>query len=194
MIGVQGGEGIVRTRKTIAIIVALMASISLLAAGCAPAPSASPTHTPIVTPARTVSPTEFPTLTPGSTPLVTSPPLTPGVTMGSLSGEGEAAKIAAEVEKLSEIGKAVVVVSNEDALVGVQFTAQYQGEMTERIKDMVAERVKTADSRVKNTAVTADADMFSRISAMFSGLKGGATAAIGTEFAEIFNRVHPKTS
>ena len=183
-----------RTPRTLAIIVALMASISLLAAGCAPAPSASPTRTPVITPARTVSPTESPALTPGTTPMITSPALTPGVTMGSISSEGEAAKIAAEVEKLSEIDKAVVVVSNDDALVGVQFAAQYQGEMTERMKEMVAERVKTADSKVKNTAVTADPDIFTRIAAMFNGLKGGTTASIGTEFAEIFNRVQPKTS
>lgn len=70
------------------------------------------------------------------------------------------AKRAAEVEgkiaQLSEISEARIVVEGNTALVAVKFSQAYQGEMTERIREMVAAEVMRVDPKITTVAVTAD--------------------------------------
>lgn len=63
--------------------------------------------------------------------------------------------------------------SGDTALVGVKFTPQYQGEMTERIRDMIAGQVKAADPMLQTVAVTANADDVARIFEMSDAVKSG---------------------
>ncbi len=67
-----------------------------------------------------------------------------------------APEIEAKINQISEIAESRVIVSGETALVGVKFDSAYQGEMTERIRDMIAEVVNEADPNVKTVAVTAE--------------------------------------
>ena len=60
------------------------------------------------------------------------------------------------INMLSEIQNSRVIVNGNMALVGVTFAAQYQGEMTERIHDMVAGEIQAADANVQSVAVTAE--------------------------------------
>jgi len=124
----------------------------------------------------------------------------PGATVGpettGVMSTGEAAatakRLSEEVVKLSEIDKATTVVLGNTALIGVSFASQYRGEMTTRIKDMVAERVKKAAPAIQQVTVTADPDLVTRIQAIMAKVQDGAGAAeIGTEFSEIVNRVAP---
>ena len=62
------------------------------------------------------------------------------------------------LKQISEIDDARVVVTGNTALVGVHFDRAYQGEMTERIREMVAAEVMTADPEITTVAVTADDD------------------------------------
>lgn len=58
--------------------------------------------------------------------------------------------------RISEISEARVVVDGQTALVAVKFSPAYQGEMTPRIRQMIAGEIMKADSSIKTVAVTAD--------------------------------------
>lgn len=70
----------------------------------------------------------------------------------------DAAQIEARIGQISEISEARVVVTGDTALVGVKFNQAYRGEMTERIREMVAAEVMAADPEITTVAVTADED------------------------------------
>ena len=65
------------------------------------------------------------------------------------------AKIEGQINRISEISECRVVVADDVALVGVKFDSAYKGEMTERIREMVAAEVMAADPAVTTVAVTA---------------------------------------
>ena len=67
-----------------------------------------------------------------------------------------AEQIEADVSRISEISDCRVVVNGNTALVGVRFADAYQGEVTERIREMVAAEVMKADPNIRTVAVTAE--------------------------------------
>ena len=67
-----------------------------------------------------------------------------------------AAEVEGRIAQLSEVSEARVVVEGNTALVAVKFNQAYQGEKTERIREMVAAEVMQADPRITTVAVTAD--------------------------------------
>ena len=69
-----------------------------------------------------------------------------------------ASQVEARLNQISEIEDARVVVTGNTALVGVHFDRAYQGEMTERIREMVAAEVMAADPQITTVAVTANDD------------------------------------
>lgn len=147
-------------------------------------------------------PTEAPTIAPDTTlPMTDTPetgtsaePTAPAAS-GTMSDEDAmtvAKKVSDEVQRLSEIKKATTLVVGDTALIGVEFDAQYKGEMTTRIKDMVASRAKAADKRIQNVSVTADPDLLTRVQDLGKKLDGGSVISdITTEFTEIVNRIAP---
>lgn len=70
----------------------------------------------------------------------------------------DAPKIENRIGQISEISEARVVVTGDTALVGVKFNQAYRGEMTERIREMVAAEVMAADPEITTVAVTANED------------------------------------
>lgn len=75
-------------------------------------------------------------------------------------------EIAEEVEKLSELEKAEAVVAGNIALVAVSYDDQYQGGLTDRLKDMVTERVETIDKAITSVHVTDSQEMVTMISGL----------------------------
>ena len=84
-----------------------------------------------------------------------------------------AQQIEANVSKISEISDCRVVVNGTTALVGVRFAPVYQGEVTERIREMVAAEVMKADPNVQSVAVTAEEDDVEDIYEIASKLRTG---------------------
>ena len=85
----------------------------------------------------------------------------PGATQNNQSGfdwTANAAQIENRINRISEIADARVVVTGNTALVGVRFDQAYRGDMTERIREMVAAEVMAADPKITTVAVTADDD------------------------------------
>ena len=79
----------------------------------------------------------------------------PPVAFDWVTGAGQ---IEGNVNRISEIADSRVVVTGTTALVGVKFTSAYQGEVTERIREMIAAEIMKADPQIQTVAVTSEED------------------------------------
>ena len=140
-----------------------------------PTTSASPSAAPTTAPAGTMEPST------SITPSVTDDAVGMGAATGlaDMTGTADAMssggvntvedakrvseQIADEVEKLSEIDDAEAVVAGNIALVAIEYDDQYQGGLTDRLKDMITERVETIDKAVTSVHVTDSKEMFSMV-------------------------------
>lgn len=87
---------------------------------------------------------------------------------------GQASAVETRINMFSEIQDCRVVVDDETALVGVRFTGQYQGELTQRIRDMIAGEVMAADNRIQVVAVTAQEEDVNQIYQLADQQRSGA--------------------
>jgi YhcN/YlaJ family sporulation lipoprotein len=163
-------------------------------AGCAssaggPLPSPSP-----MGPGALGTPTPLNSAMPEDTAAPGAVPQTTGamVMLTPAQAQQAAQRISDEAAKLSEVGRATAVVLGNTALVGVEFDAQYKGDMTTRIKDMVTDRAKQAEPAIQRVAVSADPDVVQRVRAMAESTQGNNAADISAEFTEIVNRIMPR--
>ena len=84
-----------------------------------------------------------------------------------------AGSVEQKINLLSEIESSRVVVTGNTALVGVTFASQYQGEMTSRIRDLVASEVQQADPAIKTVAVTSEKEDVDKINDIADRLSKG---------------------
>jgi len=97
-----------------------------------------------------------------------------------------AEQIEANVNRISEISDSRVVVDGTTALVGVRFADAYQGEVTERIREMVAAEVMKADANIQTVAVTAEEEDVASIYEIASRIRAGsAVDQVSNKIAEI---------
>ena len=87
-----------------------------------------------------------------------------------------AADIEKAIARISEVADARVVVTNSTALVGVKFDNAYKGEITERIREMVAAEVLRADPNIQTVAVTASEDDVNKVYALSEQIRAGRNA------------------
>lgn len=86
-----------------------------------------------------------------------------------------------------------VIISNNRALVGVDMPAATTGNATTTLRNNVERAVKNADPSITNVAVSADPDIFRRITNVGNGIRNGRPfAQFGNEIEEIFNRITPR--
>ena len=85
------------------------------------------------------------------------------VTTSAFDWAGNAPSIEANINQISEISESRVLVADTTALVGVKFAPEYKGELTERIREMIAAEVKKADASIQTVAVTAVAEDVDRV-------------------------------
>ena len=87
-----------------------------------------------------------------------------------------AADIEKAIARISEVADARVVVTNSTALVGVKFDNAYKGQITERIREMVAAEVLRADPNIQTVAVTASEDDVNKVYELSEQIRSGRTA------------------
>ena len=68
------------------------------------------------------------------------------------------------------------MVTGNTALVGVKFTSAYQGDVTERIREMVASEVMKADPSIQTVAVTSEKEDVDKIYEISEKLRSGTPA------------------
>lgn len=78
-----------------------------------------------------------------------------------------------KINMLSEIQQSRIIVSGNTALVGVIFTGQYKGEMTQRIHDMIAGEIQQADANIQTVAVTAEQEDVAKINEIADQIAAG---------------------
>lgn len=112
--------------------------------------AATPTPAPMVTQAPVVSaaPTDMMTQT--------AAPNQQGAASDAFNWTDNVTDIEQKIDQISEIAESRVVINQDTALVAVKFSANYQGELTERIREMVAAVIMEADPSIKTVAVTAE--------------------------------------
>lgn len=85
-------------------------------------------------------------------------------------------EIEAAIAQISEISQARVVVTGSTALAGVKFDNAYKGEMTERIREMVAAEVLRADPSIQTVAVTSEPGDVDKVYAIADEIRSGRSA------------------
>ena len=96
-----------------------------------------------------------------------------------------ASQVEERIDQFSEIAESIVVVNGNTALVGVKFDPQYRGELTERIRQMIAGVVMSFDAQVQTVAVTAEAEDFKTIGDLAAKMAEGDETSIKTAMDKI---------
>ena len=71
-----------------------------------------------------------------------------------------------ELERLSEVEDAEVVIAGRKAAVGIEFDDQYQAGLDDRLRKIIKERIDSVISGITTVAITADADIRDAIEAL----------------------------
>ena len=129
--------------------------------------------------------TAAPSVQPAATAEATSQP-------AAFDWNSESKNVEDAIAQLSEIKEARVAISGDTALVGVRFDDAYKGEMTDRIREMIAGVVQKADPRIRTVAVTADENDVNSIFDMAERVASGAGQVFedfGEDIKKIVNNV-----
>lgn len=157
------------------IVTLMLAVLGLSLAGCfRTTTEVTPTQTPV--PMVTTTPGDMGTI-PGAT-LMPGATMMPGSTASPIqkfNWATQAATIESRINMFSEIQESSIVTSGTTALVGVAFTPQYKGEMTQRIRDMIAGEVMAADPGIQVVAVTAEPTDVASIKQLAQQQRSGAS-------------------
>ena len=166
-------------QKKIWILCAMLLLLAMVAAGCSSEAQVVPTPQPQAT-------AQF------------MPQATAGNAVNSAAPENtvqydwvnNAAQVETRIRQLSEVRDCRVLVSGDTALVGVYFDPSYRGEMTDRIREMIAAEVMQADPMIKTVAVTAEEDDVEDIYEMSDRVaRGGMLAELEEDIREIVREV-----
>lgn len=187
-----------------ALIPLCLLAILLTFSGCAskeePMVTASPTASPTATTNPTDSPAEtlddmLPDMTTDAgdeplTPTASEQPAAQGVT--SVSDARKAIEdIEDELERLSEVDEAQVVIAGNDAAVALEFDSLYQGGIDDRLREIIKERIGSVISGVNNIAITSDATLRDQLETLGDRLEGAANMAdIQNELNAIINKIN----
>ena len=87
-----------------------------------------------------------------------------------------ASQIEQAIARISEVRESRVVVTGTTALVGVKFDSVYKGQLTERIREMVAAEVMKADPSIQTVAVTSDEGDVQKVYSLSDQVRAGRTA------------------
>ena len=131
------------------------------------------------------SPSDAATQTAGET----QSPMSMGVQDADTARQA-AEELKNELEQLSEVTDAKVVIAGQQATVGLTFDTQYQAGVTDRMRDMVRERLDGVVSGVTRLAVTDDATQLETISQLYEQLRNATDLTdIENKLSALINRL-----
>ena len=93
-----------------------------------------------------------------------------------LTGKTTPPQVETAINQISEIADSRVVVAGTTALVAVRYTDAYQGETTERIREMVAGAVREADPTIQTVAVTSEESDVTAVYELADRIRAGENA------------------
>ena len=122
-------------------------------------------------------------------PATTEDPEVTGVTTVSTARRAME-QIEDELERLSEVSDAEVVLAGNSAAVALEFDSQYKGGIDERLTEIVKERIGGVISGVTNVAVTDDAALMDQLETLGERLDAASDMAdIQTELNAIIKEI-----
>ena len=185
--------------KKIWFLLMLTLLSAALLTGCASSADTLPSPTPGATNmldnllpdmgAATASPTQGAGMMGTDAPAASAGPAANGErTLETVQRDAKAMEKA--VEQLSEVDDAAVVIVGDTALVGVEFTGQYQGGADDRLKKMVLARLQTVDKTITKAAVTDNQALVKSIDALAETMKGASSLTdVNTKAEELLRQV-----
>lgn len=100
--------------------------------------------------------------------------------------------IAKKVTDLNEVNSSSVLLTGNTCIVGVNIKNNIEGKTTSDLKQKIEKTVKNTDNEVKNVSITADPDIYKRISNMATDIgNGNPISGFADEFEEILRRITP---
>lgn len=184
--------------KRLLIPVILMALACLLT-GCAGNTEAD--AAPSASPMASTDPAGMPDLMPDNGTENGTAPMgeagAAGSTINTMVGVTTAAKardvvekIEEELSRLSEVDEAQVLVAGTTAVVALDFDAQYQAGVTDRLEKMVKERIDGVVTGIENVIVTDDRDVAATLDQLGDRLDGAADMTdLEAELRKLMERV-----
>lgn len=149
-------------------------------------PSASPEATNSMMPDVTTT-DEAPNFT--DTPMASEQPASAGITSAT-DARKAAEDIADELERLSEVTDAQVVIAGNDAAVALTFDSQYQGGIDDRLKEIVQDRIDSVITGVTNLAVTDDVGIMDQLETLGEKLENATDLTdVQNELNAIINKI-----
>ncbi|MDL2205619.1 YhcN/YlaJ family sporulation lipoprotein [Eubacteriales bacterium OttesenSCG-928-N13] len=169
-----------KNKKTI-LTVTMILVMCFLMAGCF-----NSTNEPTEVPNETINPDGAPMVTTEPGVMITPIPEGTNAPMMPFDWSAQSSAVEGRINMFSEIQESHVVTCEQTALVGIKFTSSYKGELTQRIRDMIAGEVMAADSNITVVAVTADpSDVASIIQLKQRKDAGASDAEIKPEVEQI---------
>ena len=96
------------------------------------------------------------------------------------------------IDLLSEIDDASVVAIGNQALVGVEFESQYQGELDDRLSGMILARIQTISKGVNELFITSEAETYRQIEALSDSLETASSLSdVAARFTELTQSIQP---
>ncbi|WZL73529.1 YhcN/YlaJ family sporulation lipoprotein [Clostridiaceae bacterium 35-E11] len=119
------------------------------------------------------------------------------VDLGTRPDNNQAAeeKIAREVKKVPGVKDAVVLMNNNTAYIGIDIGQNIENAQTNNIKDQVMDKVKRIEPAITRVYVSADVDVFGRLTQYGRDVRAGQPIrGFIDEIEEMFRRPMPETS
>lgn len=188
-------------KKTLLIL--CLTSLCFVLTACANADTSldAPTGVPTVGTGSTAAPLTTDMLPPDMTdglnldgaataqPAASEDPEAAGVTTVSTARRA-VEQIEDELERLSEVSDAQVVLAGNSAAVALEFDRQYKGGIDDRLRQIVQERIDGVISGVTNVAITADEALVDQLDELGDRLEDASDMAdIQNELNAIINKI-----
>lgn len=126
-------------------------------------------------------------------PVQPAPDQTQPMTPAQPSQESvKADNIAQKVNQIKDVNSSTVVLADTRAWVGIDLKANAGVNLTDQVKNEVANTVKTEDPSIQTVYVTADVDTVTRLKAMANDIKSGKpVSGFVNELQNIGQRIMP---
>ena len=124
-----------------------------------------------------------------TSPMTSEDPEATGVTTVSTARRA-VEQIEDELERLSEVSDAEVVLAGNSAAVALKFDDQYKGGIDDRLREIVKERISGVISGVTNVVVTDDKTLMDQLETLGERLEAASDIAdIQNELNAIINKL-----
>lgn len=128
---------------------------------------------------------------PAQRPGPAKPAPTPSTPLAPQDTE-KAQDIAEKISKMKDVNAATVVISENQAWVGVDLAAGLENKMTDEMKKKITTLVKKEDDSIDTVYVTADADTVQRLRNIAKDVAGGKPiSGFVNELKEMGRRITP---